>query len=447
MVNEGGIAPACGCGSAPPRYDLRVDDLERSPKGAMRVWLVALSVYLLAVFHRSSMAVAGIEAAHRFGISASALATFTMLQLLVYAGMQVPVGLILDRFGSRRVLLAGLVAMTVGQAIFATTGSYPGAVVARVLVGMGDAMTFICVLRLVTTWFAPRRIPLVTQLTGVIGQIGAIIAAAPMTWALAHLGWSRTYGLAAAAGVVLAVILLFTVHDSPRERSMSGPVMSLTQIRLGLSQAWSHPGTRLGFWTHFSTQFSATTMSLLWGFPFLVLGQGLTHGQASTLLTILVLAVIAAGPVLAAITSRHAWHRSDTVIAVIVAIAGMWTIVLAWPGAAPLPVLVALMIVVGVGGPASLIGFDFGRTSNPPARLGSATGIINQGGFIASLALVIVIGMILDWRTPAGHTYTPAAFTWAMSFQYVIWTLGLVQVWRYRRRARQRVTSGHDPVP
>ena len=337
--------------------------------------------------------------------------------------------------------------MTVGQAIFATTGSYPGAVVARVLVGMGDAMTFICVLRLVTTWFAPRRIPLVTQLTGVIGQIGAIIAAAPMTWALAHLGWSRTYGLAAAAGVVLAVILLFTVHDSPRERSMSGPVMSLTQIRLGLSQAWSHPGTRLGFWTHFSTQFSATTMSLLWGFPFLVLGQGLTHGQASTLLTVLVIAVIAAGPVLAAITSRHAWHRSDTVIAVIVAIAGMWTIVLAWPGAAPLPVLVVLMIVVGVGGPASLIGFDFGRTSNPPARLGSATGIINQGGFIASLALVIVIGMILDWRTPAGHTYTPAAFTWAMSFQYVIWTLGLVQVWRYRRRARQRVTSGHDPVP
>src|SRR5699024_2933036 len=89
--------PACGCGSTMPRYDLRVDDLERSPQGAMRVWLVALSVYLLAVFHRSSMAVAGIEAAHRFGISASALATFTMLQLLVYAGMQVPVGLILDR--------------------------------------------------------------------------------------------------------------------------------------------------------------------------------------------------------------------------------------------------------------------------------------------------------------------------------------------------------------
>src|SRR5699024_11299669 len=113
----------------------------------MRVWLVALSVYLLAVFHRSSMAVAGIEAAHRFGISASALATFTMLQLLVYAGMQVPVGLILDRFGSRRVLLAGLAAMTVGQASFGTTGSCPGAGVARGLVGRGEAKSFIRVLR------------------------------------------------------------------------------------------------------------------------------------------------------------------------------------------------------------------------------------------------------------------------------------------------------------
>ena len=71
------------------------------------VWAVGLLVYALAVFHRSSLGVAGLVAADRFGISAAQLATFTMLQLLVYAGMQVPVGLLCDRFGSRSVLLVG----------------------------------------------------------------------------------------------------------------------------------------------------------------------------------------------------------------------------------------------------------------------------------------------------------------------------------------------------
>jgi hypothetical protein len=88
-----------------------------------------------------------------------------------------------------------------------------------------------------------------------------------------------------------------------------------------------------------------------------------------------------------------------------------------------------------------MIGFDLGRTSNPAERLASASGIINQGGFLASLLLVVAIGLILDWRTPGDSTlYTPEAFRWAMSAQYVLWGLGLTQVWRYRRRTRAVVS-------
>jgi len=127
------------------------------------------------------------------------------------------------------------------------------------------------------------------------------------------------------------------------------------------------------------------------------------------------------------------------VLVIVGAIVAVWTVVLSWPGHAPTWVLVVLVVVVGVGGPASLIGFDVGRTSNPHERLASASGIINQGGFVASLVLVIVIGLVLDWRTPAGTDYTPSAFRWAMSTQYFIWALGLVQVYRYRVRTRRVV--------
>ena len=407
---------------------------------AWSVWAVGLLVYLVAVFHRSSLAVAGLAATERFDISASQLATFTMLQLLVYAGMQIPVGLLVDRFGSRSVLLCGMVLLTVAQGGFAVADSYSAALVARVFVGMGDAMTFICVLRLVATWFPQRRIPLVTQLTGTLGQLGAVLAAVPMTWALGHLGWTKAYLLAASLGLVLSVAVLLVLHDSPAHRNLRGPAMSVSAVRHSLATSWAHPGTRLGFWMHFSTQFSATVLSLLWGYPFFVKGEHQSSATAGLLLTLMVLAVMAAGPTLGWLVGAHPWHRSTMVLVIVSAIVVVWTAVLTWPGHAPTWLLVVLVVVVGIGGPASMIGFDVGRTSNPHERLASASGIINQGGFAASLVLVIVIGLVLDWRTPGGGSdYTPSAFRWAMSTQYFIWALGLVQVYRYRVRTRRVV--------
>ncbi len=401
------------------------------------VWAVGLLVYMLAVFHRSSLAVAGLEAGERFDITASQLATFTTLQLLVYAAMQIPVGLLVDRFGSRSVMLVGTTLLAAAQAGFALAESYPVAVIARVFVGVGDALTFICVLRLVSRWFPARRVPFVTQVTGTLGQLGAVGAAVPMTWALGRWGWTPAYLSAAALGVVLAAALLLVVDDSPDTRHARGPQLSLGAVRASLAASWSHPGTRLGFWMHFTTQFSATALSLLWGFPFLVRGEGRSEHTAGLLLTLMIVAVMVSGPVLGWLIGRHPWHRSTTVLSIVWSIVAVWTAVLTWPGPAPLWLLVVLVIVTGIGGPASMIGFDLGRTSNPAERLASASGIINQAGFSASLVLVISIGLILDWRTPGSSTaYEPSAFRWAMSAQYVLWALGLIQIWRYRRRTR-----------
>jgi cyanate permease len=180
----------------------------------------------------------------------------------------------------------------------------------------------------------------------------------------------------------------------------------------------------------------------LWGYPFFVQGEGRSDHTAGLLLTVMVIAVMIAGPILGWAIARHPWHRSTIVLSIIVSIMGVWAVVLVWRGDAPLWLLVILVVVTGVGGPASMIGFDVGRTSNPADRMASASGIINQAGFVASLVLVIAIGLILDWRTPGASTdYTPSAFRWAMSFQYVLWAIGLVQIWRYRIRTRAKIMA------
>ena len=411
-----------------------------SSRQAMTIWVVGVAVYFVAVLQRSSLAVAGLLAAERFEISASQLSTFVVLQLLVYALMQVPVGLVVDRFGPRRVLLSGTLILTLAQISFAFADNYTWALSSRFFVGVGDAMTFVCVLRLVTSWFPARRIPLITQLTGVLGQLGAVTAAIPMTWALSTFGWSRAYLATAGIGAVLLVVALVVVRDSATVRSVPGPMLGLAGIRRNLRESWDHPGTRLGFWMHFSTHFSATVLGLLWGYPFFVEGEGMSAGAAGLLLTIMVFAIMAFGPIFAWLITRWPWHRSTLVLAVLAGIAATWMVVLAWPGGAPFALLVLLVVVCGMGGPASMIGFDVGRTSNPASRAGTATGIINQAGFIASLILAGLIGLILDWRTPDGvQGYPPEAFTWAMSAQFMLWGLGAVQIYRYRRKGRARL--------
>jgi nitrate/nitrite transporter NarK len=280
-----------------------------SPR-AWLVWGVGVSVYFVAVFNRTSLGVAGLLANHRFGISAAQLSFFTMLQLIVYAGMQIPVGLMVDRFGSRRVLMTGAVIMTVAQTGFALATTYPEALLARTFVGAGDAMTFISVLRLVGRWFPLRRVALVTQLTGNVGQLGAIVAAIPLSWMLTHLGWTPAYLGAALAGPITLLGAVLFLRDTPESRNLRGQTLSMRALGANLKASWSQPGTRLGFWVHFSTPFSSTVLGLLWGYPFFVKAEHVSSGAAGTLLTALTFVGILSGPIMGYLAGRGLPRRS-----------------------------------------------------------------------------------------------------------------------------------------
>jgi MFS family permease len=418
---------------------LLVDPALRHPLGGRRAWLVyggALSIYILAIFHRSSLGVAGLIAADRFHISSAQLATFTMVQLAVYAAMQIPVGALLDRFGSKRMLLIGVSLMTIAQFGFAFATTFGEGVAARIFVGMGDAMVFISLMRIVALWFPPARSPMVTQLTGLMGQIGALVAAAPLSAALHSLGWTWSFVLAASVGVVLVVVLLLVVQDSPYQDSVREQI-KIREVGLAVKQSWRSPGTRLGLWSHVSSQFGRNIFILLWGFPFLVSGQGLTPAAASNLLMLMVVTTVVSSPIIGSAVTRWPFSRSTLILGIVTAIMGVWAVVLLWPGRAPLWLLVLLVVVTALGGPGSMIGFDLARTFNPPSRIGSATGIVNVGGFVASLGAVILIGLVLDHVAPGGpSTYTVDSFRAAMSVQYLVWGLGVAQILRYRRKAR-----------
>ena len=283
---------------------------------------------------------------------------------------------------------------------------------------------------------------MVTQLTGMIGQVGVIAAAVPMTAALSSFGWGRTFGVSGAIGVLLGAVLFVVVRDAPGGiDSVSGRV-PLSAVRSELRASWAEPGTRLGLWTHFTAQFSVTVFTLLWGFPYLTESEGVSATTAGVLITTTTLSAVVVGPLLGTLVSRRPYHRSTLVLLIVATIVAAWTVVLAWPGGAPLAVLVVLMVAMGMGGQAAMIGFDFVRSFNPGHRLGGASGIVNQGGFVATLLVIVAIGLVLDALTPAdAQGYSAEAFTAAMCTQYVAWAVGVAQIVRYRGRARRRMAA------
>lgn len=412
--------------------------LPGDPPGGRRavlVWSIGVAVYFVAVIFRTSLGVAGLDAAERFDVGASALSTFSILQLLVYAGMQIPVGLLVDRLGTKKVLTIGAVLFTLGQLSFALAPSYGMALAARALLGCGDAMTFISVLRLGTRWFPARRGPLVAQLAGLIGMGGNLVSTLLLARLLYGVGWTAAFVGSSLAGVVVLVLMLLFLKDHPEGHApepvqSSGP-QGLASVRGQIAAAWREPGTRLGLWVHFTTQFPMMVFTLLWGLPFLVEAQGLSRDTAGELLTLTVLSSMTIGLVYGQIIARHHKARTPLALGTIALTALLWAATLGLSGdRAPLWLLILLCIGLGTCGPASMIGFDFARPANPPQRQGTASGIVNMGGFVASMTTLLAVGVLLD---ATGDNYRIAFCP-----IFVLEVLGVTQILRLRRHAARR---------
>ncbi|PPI37221.1 MULTISPECIES: nitrate/nitrite transporter [unclassified Rathayibacter] len=414
-----------------------------------RAWFVfgaGAFAYLVAVLDRTTLGVAGVDAAERFGVAAAVLSSLAVVQLIVYAGMQIPVGILIDRFGPRTLILSGTALMMAGQVVVAIAPGIGVAIVGRILLGAGDAAIFTSVIRLTVTWFSGPIVPQLSQWIGNIGQVGQILSALPFAAILHTFGWEPAFLSAAGLGAVSFLGVLLLVADVPPRTepiTLVPPTLRATIAQLGVSLR--RPGTQLGFWSHFVTQSSGTVFTLLWGYPFLVYAIGLPPTVAAPTLTIVVIAGIVVGPVLGVLTARHPMRRSNLVLGIVSAMAVAWTVVLLWPGVPPYWLVVLLLIVVGAGGPGSMIGFDFARTFNPSRSLGAANGVVNVGGFLASFTMMFAIGLILDALAGPGasseQTYSLEHFRLAWCVQYVVVGAGVVGLVVARRRTRRRLAE------
>lgn len=423
------------------------DPRSKVTRRAVVVWGAAVLFYIVAITGRTSFGVAGVDAIDRFGVDASRIAVFTAVQIGVYALAQIPVGLLIDRFGSRKVLVTGAVLMGIGQIVLGLTGNYFVAIAARVLIGAGDASAFLSVMRLLPFWFPARITPLFGQLTASLGQIGQFISAVPFLALLSAQGWTTAFVSLGAVGILIAIAAGVAVSDTPDNGTSEAdppavaaaagtepgqipePALEKKKARFftTLSQVVRHPLSWQAFFIHWSGMLNQIVFTLLWGVPLMTLGMGFSNAQAGLVLTVNTLAAVAAGPLLGFISARAGYNRDLAVLVLAGIIGAAWIIFLLSPTPRSLAAMIVLNIVMSLFTPVSNFGFDNIRARVDRAVVATSTGLGNMGGFLAGMVAAQLVGLTLDLSSD-GAAYDWSDFRLAWIAVLVIWGIGMTGV-------------------
>jgi MFS family permease len=385
------------------------------------------------------LGVATLTASERFDTNAQQLATLAVFQLVVYAAMQIPVGILLDRYGAKLLLSVGAAIMAIGQLTVAFAPTLEYAVLGRMLVGMGDSFTFISMIRMVNGWYSGAKASKMQQYVSTIGQTGQFFSAVPFWFMLESLGWEPAFSIMAAASLLALLLLIaFTANEPESAKHARHSDISLRKAFDQLLDNVRNPGIRMAFWTHFSTQPTTTSVALLWAVPYLVTAEGMSHEFAALTLTLMVVFGFVTGPIIAEICARAPQFRARLVYSVVALTVASWLVLLLVPGKASAGLLLSCFLLISIGGPASMVAFDFSKDFAPKERLGSANGFANVGGFLATFVMMYLTGLVIDLlHDPSSgiDRYNVDSFRWGFAAQFLVIAVGITFFTLEKRKA------------
>jgi len=375
--------------------------LRRLPPASLAwlVWGLGAALYLIAFYQRVAPAVITAELSREFGLSAAALGNLSAFYFYSYAAVQIPTGMLADRWGPRRVLATGAALTAVGTLLFAWSPDVAYANAGRLIIGAAAGVAFVSMLKLASHWMAPRRFAFVSGLALLIGTLGATLAGAPLRIAVDAFGWRAVMAASAIATAILCVAIWIVVRDDPADRGYEGyfPHQSprgAPSIGAQLAEVFRFRNPWLMLVVPGGFSAILLTFPGLWGVPFLVSQYGFATREAALTASAMLVAW-ALGSVVFGPLSERLGRRKPLMAASLVVTLALWSVVTFVPGL-PRGVLVALLIALSLAGGGFILVFAFAKESVPLRVAGTASGIANMGTMLGGMVMQPVVGVILD---------------------------------------------------
>lgn len=413
---------------------MALQDADRMPaaRNGMTGWLVwalAASGFTYGFYLRFSPSAMVEDLMRDFAVGAAVLGNLSAIYFYIYAGMQLPVGALIDRWGPRLMITSSIAIAAVGTALFAVAQNIAFAYLGRFLIGAGSAVAFVGCLSLAGRWFAPNRFAFMAGLTMLAGMIGGILGQGPLAYAIGIVGW-RTAMLASACFAALLTVLIWAVvrdwpagadHSEHTTRAKGSAWRSMAQT-MSMPRMWAIAAV--------AASFTGPLLAFggLWGVPYLMAKFGIPRPDAAFYISFALVGWALGAPIGGWLSDRVGRRKVPLIVACTAHLTCLG-LLLYLPGIS-LIAGTGLIFLSGLLGGTMVITYAVGREIAPMPIHGAVSGFINTATVGAGAVLQPIIGLFLDMQwdgrlVDGARVYTVEAYDTAFSCLIVWILLGL----------------------
>ncbi|MGE8206840.1 MFS transporter [Heyndrickxia sp. NPDC080065] len=378
-------------------------------------WVVFAAVllsYLLIVSQRTAPGLISDQLMKEFNVTASTIGLLTSIQFLAYAGLQIPIGILSDRFGPNFFLIVGTLLNGLGTLLYSLASNEWFLLFARLLVGIGDAAIWINLVLILSQWFKVNEFVKLLGMAGMIGSLGFLFATVPFSTWISLTGWRTPFFTVGILLCLCGILLYFVLVKNPKKMLINQTSSSSSSVKIENKREKTLVTLRRIFtsrqaWATFLCHFGAvgTYVGFIgsWAVPYGMHVYGMTRSGASQLIMIGLIGAIIGAPLTTWISSRLGTIKRPYML-VHLMIFLCWTAFLLFGGKPPFYILVVLFFIIGYGNGGSALTFAVVRKSFAIKEVGVVSGFANTGGFLSAVLLPSIFGRVLDHFHTASST-------------------------------------------
>src|SRR5674476_1121610 len=390
-------------------------DMVESPSSQHRRRTLALAIviaaYALSFFQRFAPAGIASDLAAAFNTSASSLGALAATYFYVYTLMQVPTGILVDTLGPRRILLIGGVVGGAGSLLFGLASGVELALLGRTLIGLGVSVTFIAMLNIIAVSFDERRFATLVGLSMLIGNLGSVLAGAPLSWLAQATSWRSIFVALAGVSVLMGMACWVLVRDRPPLAGKPEPKHRFDRklVMAGLLSVLKNRDTWPTVCVNFGICGSFFAFAGLWATPFLTQAHGMTRAVAANHVSLYFVGFALGCVVMGALSDRL--ERRKPVLIVSSHLYLLIWLVLLWGPELPLTASYSLFTLMGLVTAGFTLTWSCVKEVNSPLLSGMSTSVTNMAGFLAGAVLQPLVGWVIDrsWQGGLCLLYTSDA--------------------------------------
>jgi sugar phosphate permease len=409
------------------------------------IWAPLALAFLTPYFHRTATGVVADSLMRDFSLGASELGGLSSVYFYTYAAMQIPAGILADRFGPRRLITFALTVGTLGAFLFAVADSMAGLYLGRFLSSFGVGLIYVGIVKIYAEWFRLREFGGMIGLLVVAGSSGFLLSATPLAYVVDTLGWRAAFLIIAAYSLVMAVVCWLVVRDKPAQlglptiaeieagegRAAQLDVTERLSIRASLRCVLQNTQTWVPFLASVAIYGVYMAFMGVWGVPYLMQIYGMSRVAAANYIMAVAFGTMIGGPLIGVVSDRCGQRRGPYIWSTVFFIA-IWLVLTLWNGAKP-PVwaLYPLCFAIGLGMSGVNLTVACVKEINLPQCTGVAAGVANAGAFVGAALLQPTFGWVLDmnWNgimENGVRVYNLQAYQTAFWFCAAVLVVGLV---------------------